>query len=246
MPRRTFFKKRGKRFKLHRQTNKSVSKRLTKLTKFVYKTIETKYNDIRYAPAGIQATGWTSWSLADIDAGTGSTNDERVGDQVTISSLKTQISIDKCQGDDYVRVMIVQFDDVDDAESSTYPDNILEYNVASNNASGNNMDPIMSPYKAGSALKFKILYDKVLHPLNRKQISVSEQVSAINCKRMITINNSDLRKYNDVLHFQPGANQTRPIRNGIYLYIYSTSERLTSVDGQSNAFVVHRMKYRDA
>lgn len=225
----------------------TLSKKLTKLSKFVYKTIEAKYNDARFQPLPISSSGWVRWALSDIDDGTGATNSERIGDKVTISSISTHLAFDKLQGDDFIRVLVVQFDDLDDPIASLAIPSILEYgNVSNNNPNGNNMSQIMSPYKVGSALKFKVLYDKVLSPLNRKQISVSEQVTPINAQRYLTIPNKSLRKYNNVLGFQPGQNQDRPIQNGIYMYVYSTSNRLTSVDGVTNAFVITRMKYRDA
>ena len=241
------YKKRSKFSRRFRKKRSTLSKKLSKLSKFVYKTIETKYSDDRYQPLIINRSGWVRWALTDVQGATGPTNDERIGDKLTISSLKTSISIDKCQGDDYLRILVIQFSDIDDPVANIVIPEVLEYGVvANNNPDGNDMDPIMSPFKAGSEYKFKVLYDKVLAPLNRKQISVSEQVNPINAKRMIVINNKDLRKYNNVLGFQPGQAQQRPIQNGIYMYIYSTSQRLTSVDGASKAFVLTRMKYRDA
>lgn len=237
----------SKRKRKFRKKRATLSKKLSKLSKFVYKTIEAKYNDARFQPLVIGSNGWVRWALSDIDDGTGATNTERVGDKATIQSITTSVAFDKLQGDDFMRVLVVQFDDLDDPIASLAIPSILEYgNVSNNNPNGNNMDQIMSPYKVGSALKFKVLYDKVLTPLNRKQISVSEQVTAINAQRLLTIPNKSLRKYNNVIGFQPGQNQQRPIQNGIYMYIYSTSNRLTSVDGASEAFVITRMKYRDA
>jgi len=225
----------------------SLTKKLNKLSNFVYKTIELKYNDDRYNPIICSRSGWSRWPLTDISAGTGSTNDERVGDKVTISSLKVSVAFDKLQGDDFMRVLVIQFADVDDPVANVVIPEVLEYgNVANNNPSGNDMDQIMSPFKAGGEYKFKVLYDKVLHPLDRKQISVSEQTNPINAQRLLQIRNKELRKYDKVLGFQPGQNQSRPIQNGIYMYIYSTSQRLTSVDGATEAFVINRMKYRDA
>lgn len=240
MPRKRFSRK-------FRKKRSTLSKKLSKLSKFVYKTIEAKYNDNRFQPLVISSTGWVRWALSDIDAGTGATNDERIGDKATISSINTHVAFNKLQGDDFIRVLIVQFADLDDPIASLAIPSLLEYgNVSNNNPNGLNMEQIMSPYKVGSALKYKILYDKVLSPLNRKQISVSEQVGAINAQRLLSIKNKDLKKYNNVIGFQPGQAQQRPITNGIYMYIYSTSSRQTSVDGASNAFVVSRMKYRDA
>lgn len=239
--------KKRKQLRRRRKKNNTLSKRLTKLSNFVYKTIELKYADDRFQPLIVSRAGWVRWPLTDIQAGTGSTNDERIGDKVTISGLKTCIAFDKLQGDDHMRVLVVQFDDVDDPVANVVIPQILEYgNVANNNADGNDMDQIMSPFKAGGEYKFKILYDKVLAPLNRKQISVSEQVTPINAQRLLTITNKELRSYKKVLGFQPGQAQQRPITNGIYMYIYSTSQRLTSTDGASQAFVINRMKYRDA
>lgn len=236
-----------KRRNRRKKKSTTLAKKVNKLANFVYKTIELKYADDRNAPLVINNSDWVRWPLTDISAGTGSTNDERIGDKVTISSLHVGVAFDKLQGDDFIRVLVVQFDDLDDPSANLVMPEILEYgNVANNNPSGNSMDQIMSPYKAGSSYKFSILYDQVLSPLNRKQISVSEQVGAINAQRLLTIRNKDLKNYKKVIGFLPGQNQQRPITNGIYMYIYSTSSRLTSTDGASEAFVINRMKYRDA
>lgn len=240
-------RKKYRKKRRYKKKNTTLAKKVNKLANFVYKTIELKYNDDRWAPEIVSRSGWVRWSLTDISGGTGPTNDERIGDKATISSITTQIALDKLQGDDFMRFIVVQFADLDDPIASLAVPAILEYGtVSNNNPSGNDMDQIMSPYLAGSELKFKILYDRVIQPLNRKQISVSEQVGQINSQRLITIRNKDLRPYNKVIGFQPGQNQQRPISNGIYLYVYSTSQRLTSETGASHAFVINRMKYRDA
>ena len=185
--------------------------------------------------------------MTDIDAGTGATDDERIGDKVTISSLQCKLAIDKCQGDDHIRILVVQFKDLDDPQANLVMPEILQYgNVANNNPDGNDMDQILSPYKQSSTYKYRILYDRVLKPLNRKQINVAEQITPINATRMVNIKNSDLRAYDKVLSFLPGQNQQRPIQNGVYLYIYSTSNRLISTSGASKVFPIVRMKYRDA
>lgn len=234
--------------KKYSNVNKSLKKKLDKLAKDYYSTVELKKNDVREAPRQIQATSWELFDLSDIDAGTGSRDDERVGSKVTISSIQTHMAFNKIQGDDFIRILICQFDDLDGSQvSADTVHSVLEYgNPANNIASGLEMDPILSPYKMASDIKYKVLYDKVLSPIDRKQISVAEQVAPIIARRVLYINSGQFRSFKKVLTFLSGQNQVKPETNGIYMFIYSTSTRLTSVDGASTVYVQTRMKYRDA
>lgn len=248
----------GKRFNVskakkyaRRRTRKlkpTLRKKVAKLANFVYKTIELKKNDVREAPRTIASTGWEMFDLTDIDAGTGSRDDERIGSKVTISTIKTSLSLAKLQGDDFIRILVCQFDDLDGSQV-TYDTvhSVLEYgNPANNIAGGYEMDPILSPYRMASDIKYKVLYDKVLSPLSRKQINVAEQVAPINARRILHIRSSQFKPFKKVLTFLSGQNQVKPETNGIYMFIYSTSTRLAAVDGASTALVQTRMKYRDA
>lgn len=222
----------------------TLAKRVAKLSNFVYKTIELKYNDVEYPSRTMSATGWQVWSLADIDAGVGPLNDERVGDKATISTIDTKIYFNNLTGTDFIRALIVQYPDKDEGLSTDPHDFLEDGNPAQNSVGWDNMEPILSNYKAGSELNFKVLYDVTLSPPNQKQFLIN-QGGAVNANRLLHIKNKHLRNYHKVIGFQPGQNQTRPQTNGIYLYIYTNSGQLLP-ESSIHACVMCRMKYRDA
>ena len=236
-------KRRTRKRKSRKRT--TLSKKVAKLSNFVYKTIELKYNDVRYAPQTLSGTSWRVWALTDIDAGVGPLNDERVGDKATISTIDTKVYLNNLTGTDFVRAIVVQYPDKDQG-LDTDPQDFLEYGNPANNQPGawDNMDQIMTPYKAGSQLNFKVLYDVTLSPLNQKQFLIN-QGGAVNANRLLHIKNKDLKKYHKVLGYQPGQNQSRPQTHGIYLYLYSNSWQLIP-ESSVHASVMVRMKYRDA
>lgn len=241
------FKKSNKLVKYKRKGRKknTLSNKLNKLSKFVYKTIETKYINRSFTQNGSQllnAVDWKVYPLTDIPSGTGATDDERIGDKVTVTNISADLYFKRLTGTDFIRIIIVQWADLDNYIASLDVPLILQHTVTS--PTGDNMEPILSQYKVGSAARFKILYDRVLHPQDQKQFQIN-QGGSVNANRILHIRNKDLKKYSDQLGFLTGANQSRPIKNGVAMYLFCNSDQLITTD-TPEVFMSNRMKYKDA
>ena len=234
-------KKYTRRFRKKRNT---LSKKLTKLSKFVYKTIETKYIDRGTNNHGLKvlsAVDFQVFPLTDIPDGTGATDDERIGDKVTLQSFQANLYIKNLTGTDYVRILVVQFDDLDTYIPSLDIPGILQYPTTTN--AGDNMEPILSPYKCGPGKKFKVLCDKLLTPLNQRQFGMDQ--ASVYANRAIKIHSRNCKKFNNQIRFLTGNSQSRPIQNGIALYIGTNSSELVTSD-MVQVTCQTRMKYKDA
>ena len=198
---------RKKRFRKRRKN--TVSKRLSKLSKFVYKTIETKYVDRNTNSHGVQplsAIDFKVIALTDMPDATGPLNDERVGDKITLQSFQANLYFKNLTGTDYLRILVVQFDDLDTYIPSLDIPGILQFNNTT--LAGDNMEPILSPYKCGPGKKFRILKDMLIKPLNQRQFNLSQ--GSVFANLAIKIRSNKCKKFNDQIKFLTGASQSRP------------------------------------
>jgi hypothetical protein len=224
--------------------SKSLSKRVSKLANFVYKTIETKYVDRGTNSHGLKTLSAVDFQvvpLTDMPDGTGATDDERIGDKVTLQSFQANLYIKNLTGTDYLRILVVQFDDLDTYIPSLDIPGILQYPTTT--LAGDNMEPILSPYKCGPGKKFKILKDMLIKPLNQRQFNMNQ--ASVFGNLAIKIHSKNCRKFNDQIRFLTGSSQSRPIQNGIAIYVGTNSDQLTTAS-MVQFTAQTRMKYKDA
>lgn len=233
-----------KKFYPKKNSLAKVNKKLNRLSKFVNQTIETKYIDRDFASHGAQilsAVAFQVIPLTDMPDGTGARDDERIGDKITLNSFQTNLYFNNLTGTDYVRILIVQFDDLDTYIPSLDIPGILQF--SNTTLAGDNMGPILSPFKCGPGKKFKVLYDRLITPLNQRQFSMSQ--SSVYANLAVKIHSKQCKKFDHQIKFLTGAAQSRPIQNGIAMYIGTNSSELVTSD--MIQFVAQtRMKYKDA
>ena len=221
-----------------------VNKRINRLSKFVNQTIETKYVDRGTNNHGVKALSAVDFQvipLTDMPSGTGSTDDERIGDKITLQSFQANLYFKNLTGTDYLRILVVQFDDLDTYIPSLDIPGILQYPTTT--ASGDNMEPILSPYKCGPGKKFKVLKDMLIKPMNQRQFNMNQ--GSVFANLAVKIHSKNCNKFNNQIRFLTGASQSRPIQNGIAIYVGTNSDQLTTAT-QVQFVAQTRMKYKDA
>jgi len=229
-------------YRKRRKKRTTLAKKVNNLSKFVYKTIEAKYVDqapIDFGMQTLNAVSFLSFPLTDIPNATGVLDTERIGDKITVQSISPTLYFSNLTGTDYLRIIVVQWDDLDNYIPSLDIPSILQY--PSNSVQGENIEPMISPYKVGAGKRFKILYDRLLTPQNQKQFTLAH--TAVIANRVVKVNIK--KKFKSTIKFLTGSNQTRPVQNGICMYVGTNSPNLLA-GNMIRVGCMNRMKYRDA
>lgn len=241
MPKNSSYRKKGRKF---RKKNKTMSKKLAKLSQLVYKTIEPK-QVTNFFDTDVGSTAWTAISLTDFQfnnqAGQGTTNQQRVGNSIMLSSISLRMNFSQLSNFYSLRCLVVQFPQKAGAPTAADPARFLTYGQAQSNAA-NRWLCTSSPYAIGSPLKYTILNDFII---NAQDLSVDtpNQNYAIQHKKNIYI-----KPKQKVLEFQLTSQsgvQSIPNKGQINLYMINDYPDLaggynTPVQG------IIRIKFRDS
>lgn len=136
-----------------RGTNARQNQRIKKLENILYPAIEYKTIDKQESQIAVSTGGVSRYPMLQVVQGTGS--DERIGDKITLQSMKGQIVLTKGDDDNLVRVILA----ATPSSSQLTMEDVLQYD------SFMDVNDLVfaSPYrlKASSDSKtYKILFDK--------------------------------------------------------------------------------------
>lgn len=227
---------------------KTLAKKVKKLTDFVYRTIEPKQISSHHSQAVAPDT-WYGFDLTEMPAGTAPTNVGRIGNAVTLTSLRTKISFNLMSPFVTYRVLIIQFPCLDLAIDPaiviphilTLPATSLVPPIINTN------HVLMSGYKVGSALKFNILVDDIISPNAGsnpvKDLAVPPNDVYYGSQIMRTYNLSSKIKQKSI-QFLTGAAASSAYKGIICMYIYNNNDLDYSPD--INFDIFSRFNYRDA
>lgn len=236
--------------------------KLAKLSKFVYRTIEPKQvtRFVNASAQGLSNQSWYIYDLTHIPFAVGSENNERIGNTVTIQSLKMRVMLKNMIPSTNVRCIVIQFpnnplETITQSNPLGLPADIrnmaaiLQFNLYNPLNPPVSMDenvPILSPYKVGSNTKFRILHDKVYtapgasYVWNPTNPLVSSRAGL---NRIININATPKGK-GKVLSFKVGASQEFAVKNRVLAFFINNAPDGTIE--RSPIGIVNRMTYRDA
>lgn len=197
-PKRTYYKNKGKKTNLAKNTKKAVRKVVKDVLK---KKVELKYNDqtTYAAAAGTALTDAPGVFGNLIQVARGTADTERIGDQITLKSLKIWLRIwqpDPGAGatdENFARFVVFQW------HSPTVPTaaDIFQYPATV---------AYLSPFKVDSNRMYTILYEKTFRTVSTG--STATQVLNLN-----------LRYIRKTLKFD-GAVNTQPYGDQIYFTIF--------------------------
>lgn len=215
---------------------KSLSKKLSKLSKFVYKTIEKKQVDFANIFLTFNNLAWRSQQLCKFDPihispgvpinPNGPHNAQRIGNSITLGpSIACALYIESLDTNDNIRIIAVQWASKNSiVQPLTDPELFLE-------DAGSNFQCLTSPYKIGSTEKYKILYDKLINPKYAKTT---------------LLHKFKVRGYNNLITYSPNSLPqvaAAPVQNSIVLYLFCSN---SSAAVAPIATLGHRMTFRDA
>lgn len=171
----------------------------------INKNLERKYmhESIQTANVADISAYYSNTAILDCSKGTG--ENARIGETVSVKTLKMRYLLQLGDTTNIVRIMIVrEYQSSVDASSviiPLIPQDVLE-------ASGNIPDSLTSTYSINNGGRYQILYDKVHLLTNDYRPEVYE---------ILTI------PLNFKLHYNPDDSSTKPITNQIYLFAFSDS-----------------------
>lgn len=229
-----------------RKDKMNVAKRLKSLTEFVYKTIEKKQITTHYSQV-VAGDTWYGTDLTEMIGATGSTNTERIGNEVTLSSLQTKISFNLMSPFVTYRIIIVQFPCLDLAID---PNIVIPHLLAVPAVSlvpplANTNHVLLSPYKVASAIKFNILVDDLISPSSGSNPVKDALANDIYYgSQMIRIYKLGKRVKQKNIQFLAGASATNAYKGIICMYIYNNNSLNDAPT--LNYDVISRFTYRDA
>jgi len=231
--------------------------RTKKLAKFVYRTIEPKQvtRFINSSVQGLNSTSWYAHDLTEIPFAVGSENNERIGNTVTIQSIKMSFVLKNMIPQYNTRCVVIQFPNnqlltptssnplglpVDIQNMAA----ILQFNLYDTQAppvAFNQDVVIMSPYKVGSNTRFRILHDKVYSAPNASYNTVSG--ASVGTSRVVNLNLTP-KGPGKVLSFKVGSVQNLAVKNRIIAFWINN--KLVGDQSRYPIGICSRMTYRDA
>lgn len=163
----------SRRFSRYRRTYTRKPRSIRARVRAIEKSIEYKYADSTQVMTSIGVNFTGTHLLPDLDSGTGTGTpaNDRIGDTVNLRYLQARIAMDVGDTTNVVRLIVVCFPTL---SGTTGISDVLQYPSV---ILGDSRLPIQSLYKKDSAVKFKVLYDKV-HSVN----STTKGVKIINLK----------------------------------------------------------------
>lgn len=229
------YRKRYQKKSYAKKKKKTLNAKVSKLTKFVYRTIEKKQIDFANIFLTFNDLSWRSQQLCKFDPisiggvpinPNGPHNSQRIGNQITLApSIDCRLYITSLDTNDNIRIIAVQWASKNGVVNPNLDPDLFLQDTASIPTK------LMSNYRIGSREKYKILYDRVI---NTKYAKTT------------LLHKFKVRGYNPVITY--GANQTAaasqlPTENSIVLYLYCSNGSATVAP---YAFLQHRLTYRDA
>lgn len=246
MVRRSRFrrKRRGKK------KSKTLSKKVAKLSKFVYKTIERKqvttHNETTFTPTQtpnnvISDALWTGCELTEMQPNpTGAGNAQRIGNSLTVSSLSLKIMFESINPEWKVRLMVVQFPNPQGAlDTQSLVGNVLQYSEIDAANETRESHVIMSPYKVGGTTKYRVLYDRLFTaPTGANSNLLIKNVKI----------SSKTKGFNNLVDFRADAPASgSPYKNNVFAFWRMTDNNLNiGAPTIKDVSFITRMTYRDA
>lgn len=244
-----FKKTYSKKFRKKRNT---LAKKVAKLSKFVYTTIEQKQTiDVNRPTAVISDGQWGFQDLTLMKFNTGARNDMRIGNAITLENIQLKIMIEDWQADLLGRFIIVQFPVANEAVSALNVGHFLQFpetGTAAFYATSWDIDEthvVNSPYKVGSEVKYTILYDKIFNLKDGATTNVAPygQLQRFN----ININKRNNPRLNTNLKFIEAPGALSPNQGRIVCYFRLTDMDFNIGTPQSKDLsYIYRMTYRDS
>lgn len=231
-----------------RKSRNTLSKKVSNLANFVYKTIEKKQitmvSDIHDdANNNISDANWNYVELTRMGQNpTGSRNNNRVGNDITMQSINFTMMIEDWQPGYIGRLLIVQYSNKTTAPGGADLEQILEYGTTDASTTPPVLEPhvIQSPYRVGSTLKYKVLRDiKIKLPIGIKAQLLSYK---------ITLTPKGKRGFDPILSFEASLpNSESAYKGNIYAYWRYTDHNINVGPAVTKELTfTHRMTYRDA
>ncbi|AXQ66222.1 MAG: putative capsid protein [Cressdnaviricota sp.] len=256
---KTMRKRRRGRFSKRRS---SLKNKVSKLTKFVYRTIEPKQvtRFVNATAQGLSSTSWFIHDLTEMQFAVGSENNERIGNSVTIQSIKMRMMFKNMIPSTNIRCLVIQFpneqlENLTTANPLGLPldirnmSAILQWPLFDPLAPPVSQDEnvtILSQYKVGSNTKFKVLHDKVYSAPGASYVwnpTSSALSSRAGLNRVVNLNCTP-RGAGKVLSFKVGATQQFAVKNRVLAFFINNAPQGTSE--RSPIGISSRMTYRDA
>lgn len=247
MVRRSRYRK--KRSRKYKKKHKTLSKKVEKLSQFVYKTIERKqvtlHNETDFGtgtPNNIISDAlWTGCELTEMDTNpTGATNEQRIGNAITIQNLSFRIMFEDISPQWKVRLMIVQFPNPQGALNiNDLASHVLAYSEINASTETTESHVIMSPYKAGGTTNYKVLYDSLFTAPTGSNSSLLTRNIKINSKT---------KGYNNLLEFKADApNSVSAYKNNVFAFWRMSDNNLNiGAPTLKDVTFIRRMTYRDS
>lgn len=191
---------RNRRMKRQRRNRKRPSKKFVKTVRHIIeKTVEKKY---RFYQSGstVSSLGYALY-LTDVPIGTSDTT--RIGDQISLRSVRFKITATVADTTNWVRVILFQY--IPQIDSSTFTP--TTYPIA--NILIDTTTTWLSPYSHDNRYNFRILYDKT-------HLVVSNQ------SNQLTMFKGFIKKFpRDKIQYYAGSTTTQV--NAIHMLILSDS-----------------------
>lgn len=242
-------KRYGKKKRYSRKKGKALSKKVSALSKFVYKTIERKqvtlHNETDFgqqAPNNIITDAqWTGCELTEMDSNpTGASNEQRIGNSITLGSLNLRIMFEDITPQWKVRLLIVQFPNPQGVLTANalmqavlaYP----EINASNETTEGH---VIQSPYRVGGPVKYRVLYDSLFTAPTAYSTSLLTRNIKINSKT---------KGFKNILEFRADQpNSVSAYKQNVFAFWRMTDNNLNiGAPTIKDVSFIRRMTYRDA
>lgn len=146
--------KRKNRKRRPKTKNKQQDRRISKLEKFIYPTIEYKSRDILGTDVSISSSGYSNQPMMQIEQGTA--NNQRIGDSVALMQHGVTMTLRAVDSTNIIRILWV----ATPSTTAVSITDVLEYG----NYTVYKDNVFSSPYKRKSATAettYKVLFDKV-------------------------------------------------------------------------------------
>lgn len=247
--------RRKRRSRRGRKKRNTLSKKVNKLSQFVYKTIEHKQATYVNSIANGSNEGTitdTNWQFVELtrfrNNATGATNETRVGNDITLSSIQFNLMFADWQASYVGRLIIVQYPNLTKTINQSNMADVLEFGLTDSSITPPVLEQhlMVSPYKVGSEQSFKILKDIPIRLHNGAASDATPNGQSL--KYNIKLSKKTCPKMQNVISFKadtPGS--VSPYKGNIVAY-WRFSDLNTNVIGglQKECYFTYRISYRDS
>lgn len=241
MPRKYRPRRRRKFSRKFRKKRNTLGKKVAKLSKFVYKTIEKKYVTNYNGGGAVVSDGlWNMYELTTMGAASGTGDHQRVGNCVTLGNFSMSMAIQSFPPQFVMRVIVIQTDRQGIQVTPTgLAVDCLHFGTTSAALGIKEGHCLLSPYKTAPTRKFRVLMDKTY----TTSTTVNDATQSYNSK----VIRFSVSKHKRLLSFNANTAGTQAAKNNIYVLWRWADFRANWIVASNAALTwISRYSYRDA